>query len=139
MREPGRSAGPSRYASLCFPFIVRLKPELHCLELFRRLLGLFPALQLARPEISQRIQASSRKVVGTIRGKRFHKALIAGQIALTLLLMAAAGAGRSDPLLILSASVVLLAAAAVACTVPSWRASSVYPMTALRCEITITC
>jgi putative ABC transport system permease protein len=39
-----------------------------------------------------------------------------------------------DPLLILGASVVLLAAAAVACAVPSWRASSVDPMTALRCE-----
>jgi hypothetical protein len=56
------------------------------------LFGLFPALQLARPEISQSIQASSRKVVGTVRGKRFHNALIAGQIALTLLLMTAAGA-----------------------------------------------
>jgi len=39
-----------------------------------------------------------------------------------------------NPLLILGASVVLLAAAAVACLVPSWRASSVDPMTALRCE-----
>jgi predicted permease len=39
-----------------------------------------------------------------------------------------------DPLLILCASGVLLAAAAVACMVPSWRASSVDPMTALRCE-----
>ncbi len=54
--------------------------------------GLFPALQLARPEISQTIQASTRKVVGTVRGKRFHNTLIAGQIALTLLLMTAAGA-----------------------------------------------
>ena len=56
------------------------------------LFGLFPALQLARPEISQSIQASTRKVVGTVRGKRFHNTLIAGQIALTLLLMTAAGA-----------------------------------------------
>jgi putative ABC transport system permease protein len=39
-----------------------------------------------------------------------------------------------DPLLILGASVVLLAAAGVACVVPSWRASSVDPMTALRFE-----
>jgi predicted permease len=54
--------------------------------------GLFPALQLARPEISQSIQASTRKVAGTVRGKRLHNTLIAGQIALTLLLMTAAGA-----------------------------------------------
>ena len=39
-----------------------------------------------------------------------------------------------DPWLILGSSLVLLAAASVACMVPSWRASSVDPMTALRCE-----
>jgi predicted permease len=54
--------------------------------------GLFPALQLARPRISQTLQASTRKVAGTVRGKHFHNTLIAGQIALTLLLMTAAGA-----------------------------------------------
>jgi predicted permease len=54
--------------------------------------GLFPALQMSRPEISQVMQSSTRKVAGTVRGKRFHTVLIAGQIALTLLLMTAAGA-----------------------------------------------
>jgi predicted permease len=54
--------------------------------------GLFPALQMARPEISQVMQSSTHKVAGTVRGKRFHTVLIAGQIALTLLLMTAAGA-----------------------------------------------
>ena len=53
--------------------------------------GLFPALQLARPEISQVMQSSTRKVAGTVRGKRLHSVLIAGQIALTLLLLTAAG------------------------------------------------
>src|SRR5277367_6846532 len=54
--------------------------------------GLFPALQMARPEISQVMQSNTRKVAGTVRGKHFHTVLIAGQIALTLLLMTAAGA-----------------------------------------------
>jgi putative ABC transport system permease protein len=39
-----------------------------------------------------------------------------------------------DPWLILGASLVLLGTAGVACMIPSWRASSVDPMTALRCE-----
>jgi predicted permease len=56
------------------------------------LFGLFPALQLARPEISQVMQSSTRKVAGSVRGKQLHSVLIAGQIALTLLLLTAAGA-----------------------------------------------
>jgi putative ABC transport system permease protein len=55
------------------------------------LFGLFPALQLARPEISQVMQSSTRKVAGSVRGKRLHSVLIAGQIALTLLLLTASG------------------------------------------------
>ena len=54
--------------------------------------GLFPALQSARPEISQVMQAGTRRLMGSVKGRRLHTALIAGQIALTLLLMTAAGA-----------------------------------------------
>src|ERR1700733_2671436 len=54
--------------------------------------GLFPALQLARPEISQVMQAATQRLTGSVKGRRLHTALIAGQIALTLLLMTAAGA-----------------------------------------------
>ena len=54
--------------------------------------GLSPALQFSRPEVSQVMQASVKKVTGGVRGKRTHNALIAGQIALTLLLLASAGA-----------------------------------------------
>lgn len=56
------------------------------------LFGLSPALQLSRPEVSQVMQSSSRKIAGGVRGKQVHNALIAGQIALTLLLLAGAGA-----------------------------------------------
>ncbi len=54
--------------------------------------GLSPAMQFSRPEVSQVMQASTKKVMGGVRGKRMHNALIAGQIALTLLLLASAGA-----------------------------------------------
>jgi predicted permease len=54
--------------------------------------GLYPAMQFSRPEVSQVMQASTKKVMGGVRGKRIHNTLIAGQIALTLLLLASAGA-----------------------------------------------
>ncbi len=54
--------------------------------------GLFPALQSAHPQISQVMQTGTRRLTGSVRGRRLHTALIAGQIALTLLLMTAAGA-----------------------------------------------
>ena len=53
--------------------------------------GLFPALQSSQPEISQVMQAGTRRLTGSVKGRRMHTALIAGQIALTLLLMTAAG------------------------------------------------
>ncbi len=54
--------------------------------------GLFPALQSAQPEISQVMQAGTRRLTGDVKGRRLHTALIAGQIALTLLLMTSAAA-----------------------------------------------
>ncbi|HMG84660.1 MAG TPA: ABC transporter permease [Terracidiphilus sp.] len=54
--------------------------------------GLFPALQASQPQISQVMQSGTRRLTGSVKGKRIHTALIAGQIALTLLLMTAAGA-----------------------------------------------
>jgi putative ABC transport system permease protein len=56
------------------------------------LFGLWPALQLSRPEVSQAMQSSTRKIVGGVRGRTTHNMLIAGQIALTLLMLAGAGA-----------------------------------------------
>ena len=56
------------------------------------LFGLIPALQMAKPEISQVMQSNSSKAAGSVRGKRLHGTLVAAQIALTLLLLTAAGA-----------------------------------------------
>jgi predicted permease len=56
------------------------------------LFGLIPALQMAKPEISQVMQSNSAKAAGTVRGKRLHGTLVATQIALTLLLLTAASA-----------------------------------------------
>jgi predicted permease len=56
------------------------------------LFGLFPSFQFAKPQISQLMQSNMRRVAGSVKGRHIHTALIAGQIALTLLLMTAAGA-----------------------------------------------
>jgi predicted permease len=55
------------------------------------LFGLWPAVQLSRAPLGPMVQSNGRRVEGTVNGRRTHGALIAGQIALTLLLLAAAG------------------------------------------------
>jgi len=54
--------------------------------------GLWPALQLSRPEVSQSLQSGTRKVAGSVRGRRTLALLIGGQITLTLLMLSGAGA-----------------------------------------------
>jgi putative ABC transport system permease protein len=56
------------------------------------LFGLWPALELSRPEIARAMQSSGRKTTAGAGRQRLHGALISGQIALTLLLLAGAGA-----------------------------------------------
>lgn len=53
--------------------------------------GISPALQSARPDVAQVMQATTRKMTAGLHGRRTHRVLIAGQIALTLLLLAGAG------------------------------------------------
>jgi predicted permease len=53
--------------------------------------GISPALQSARPDLAAVMQANTRKLTAGVRGRRTHGVLIAGQIAMTLLLMAGAG------------------------------------------------
>lgn len=56
------------------------------------LFGISPAWRLSRPQLGDLIQASSSKHSGSAHDRNTHRLLIAGQVALTLLLMAAAGA-----------------------------------------------
>jgi predicted permease len=56
------------------------------------LFGISPAGQLSRPQLGQLIQASSGKHSGSGHERSVHRLLIAGQVALTVLLIAGAGA-----------------------------------------------
>ena len=56
------------------------------------LFGLWPALQLSRPEVSQVMQSSTRKIAGAVHGRTTHSVLIAAQVSLTLVMLAGAGA-----------------------------------------------
>jgi len=55
------------------------------------LFGLSPALHLSRPELAGIMQASTRRMTAGVRGRRIHGALVAAQVALTLLLLSSAG------------------------------------------------
>jgi predicted permease len=55
--------------------------------------GVSPAWQLSRPEVSQLMtQSGTTRLAGSARSRRLHSVLIGGQVALTLLLLAGAGA-----------------------------------------------
>jgi predicted permease len=57
--------------------------------------GIAPAWQLSRPNVASVIQSSTRRVAGSVHGKRTHSAMVAAQVALTLLMLtAAAAAGK---------------------------------------------
>jgi predicted permease len=56
------------------------------------LFGLWPALRLSRPDVGQVMQSGSRRVAGRLGGRATNNTLIGCQIALTLLMLAGAGA-----------------------------------------------
>src|SRR2546429_7478353 len=56
------------------------------------LFGLWPALQLSRTPAGQLMGSNVRRFTGSVAGRRANGVLIAGQVALTLLLLAGAGA-----------------------------------------------
>jgi predicted permease len=55
------------------------------------LFGLWPSVQLSRPDVVQVMQSSTRRIAGGTRGRVMNTILIAGQIALTLVMLAGAG------------------------------------------------
>jgi predicted permease len=55
------------------------------------LFGLSPALEISRPHPGSLLQSGSTKVAGNTRARMLHRLPIAGQVALTLLLLAGAG------------------------------------------------
>ncbi|HEY3835061.1 MAG TPA: FtsX-like permease family protein, partial [Bryobacteraceae bacterium] len=59
------------------------------------LFGLAPAFHASNPQVAQLMQASSRRATGGGRGKRLHRILVAGQIALTLLLLTSSAAAMN--------------------------------------------
>jgi predicted permease len=59
------------------------------------LFGLAPAFEFSRPQVAQLMQSSSRRAMGGGRAKRTHQILVAGQIALTLLLLTSAAAAMN--------------------------------------------
>jgi predicted permease len=54
--------------------------------------GVWPALQLSRPDLGRVVQTGARRVVGSAQGRRLHRVMVAVQVALTLLMLTAAGA-----------------------------------------------
>jgi predicted permease len=58
------------------------------------LFGLWPAFQLSRPKIGQAMQSGTRRLAGSVSGRRTHNILIAGQIAFTI--STADRSGRGD-------------------------------------------
>jgi predicted permease len=59
------------------------------------LFGMAPAFEFSRPQVAQLMQSSSRRAMGGGRAKRTHQILVAGQIALTLLLLTSAAAAMN--------------------------------------------
>lgn len=56
------------------------------------LFGLWPAWRFSRTQAGQLMQSNTRRLAGSVVGRRTNNVLIAGQIALTLMLLAGAGA-----------------------------------------------
>lgn len=60
------------------------------------LFGMWPALQLSRPPVGPIMQSSAPRMTASVRSRQTHSLLIAGQIAMTLLLLVASGSAMKE-------------------------------------------
>jgi predicted permease len=107
------------------------------------LFGLWPALRISQTRPGEML-TSTRRVAGSVGGRRTHNALVGGQIALTLLILAAAGAATEGfvrlmhtPLGFDPHNVMVLAIPLRENTYSSWRARGSY-FEALRSKVNET-
>ena len=54
--------------------------------------GLWPAVQLSRPEIARIMQTGARRVAGSVNARRTHGLMVGAQVAVTIVLLTAASA-----------------------------------------------
>src|SRR6202790_3907963 len=95
--------------------------------------GLWPALQLSRPEIARLMQSSTRRIAGSVGARRSHGAMVAAQVALTLLMLTAASAAGKGFLRLVKADLGYDPRAAMSVPIPihdnthvSWKDRSEY-------------
>jgi len=107
------------------------------------LFGLWPALRISQTRPNEML-TSTRRVAGSARGRRAHNVLVGGQIALTLLMLAAAGAATEGfvrlmhtPLGFDPHDVMVLAIPLRENTYSAWRARASY-IEALRSKVNET-
>jgi predicted permease len=67
------------------------------------LFGLAPAFEFSKPEVAHLMNSSSRRTTGGARSKHTHSILVAGQIAVTLLLLTSAAAAMNGFLRLVNA------------------------------------
>ena len=97
------------------------------------LFGLLPAIRLSRPDISGTLQASANRSSTSKGARRTLNTLIGGQIALTLVLLAVAGAAITGFLALLHlhlgynpANTLLVGGPVIRDTLPTWEQRTAY-------------
>jgi putative ABC transport system permease protein len=65
--------------------------------------GVWPAMQLSRPDLGRVMQSNTRRIMGNAQGKRTHSIIVGAQVALTLLMLSVAGAAAKGFLKLINA------------------------------------